>query len=279
MNRRLAAVLVPLLAFSLAACSGDDEQPADPKAALAASTSGIKAGNYSFTAAMPGGSTGKGVVHVPSRSASLDLDMVDEENKGKVQFRIADADRFVKLTMDMGQSKEQLESLSALGDDPQNAKLVEGMRAMIDLFSGKHWLRTDMSKLKSKDLQFSIDNPDISGVGTLFDGVVTAQRSGSVITGTLDVTKVGDDTQLFSKSTFEGADATQAKAVPYEATLDGEGRLTKLVLDLPKTKDAPAGKGTVEISGYGAATKQEPPAAAEVKEMPESAYEMLNSED
>ncbi|MFI7597186.1 hypothetical protein [Actinoplanes sp. NPDC049681] len=276
MNRRFAAVLVPLLGISLAACTGDD-QPSDPKAALVASTSGLKAGNYSFTASMPGDTSAKGVVHIPSHSASLDLDTVDDGTKGKVQFRIAEPDRYVKMTMDMGETAKQLEGLSALrGDDPRTAKLTEGLQAMMDLFSGKQWLRLDMSKVKSEELKVSIDNPDLTGATGLLGGVATAERKGDVITGTLDVTKVSGDSQLFGESAVKGADPAQAKAVPYEATLDDEGRLAKLVLDMPKTGDSPAGKWTVEVSGYGKASKQEAPPAAEVKEMPQSAYDMIN---
>ncbi|MEV4636273.1 hypothetical protein AB0J80_02880 [Actinoplanes sp. NPDC049548] len=276
MNRRFAAVLAPVLALSLAACTGDD-QPKDPKAALVASTSGLKAGNYSFTATMPGDASAKGIVHIPSHTASLDLDTVQEGKKGKVQFRIAEPDRYVKLTMDLGETAEQLESLSALGGgDAQTAKLTEGLKAMVDLFSGKQWLKLDASKVKAQELRVGLENPDLTGATGLFGGIVSADRKGDVITGKLDVTKVSGDSQLFGESAVKGADPAQAKVVPYEATLDGDGRLTKLVLDMPKTTDSPAGKWTVQVSGYGAQAKQDAPPAAEVKEMPDSAYDMIN---
>ncbi|MEV6597330.1 hypothetical protein AB0M36_10755 [Actinoplanes sp. NPDC051346] len=275
MNRRFAAVLVPLLALSLAACT--DDEPADPKAALAASTAGLKAGNYSFTASLPGDTSAKGTVHTPSKSASLDLDTVDEGTKGKIQFRITDPDRYVKIAFDMGEATKQMQSLSELGDDPQSAKIVEGLKSMIELFSGKQWLKMDMSKVTSKDFKIGIEDPDLTGAAGLFAAATTAERKGSAITGTLDATQVKDDAHLLGTSVFAGADPAQAKAIPYEATLDDDGRLTKLVLDLPKTTDAPAGKLTMEVNGYGAATKQEAPPAAETKDMPEASYDMINA--
>ncbi|GGQ41073.1 hypothetical protein [Couchioplanes azureus] len=276
MNRRFAAVLVPLLALSLAACTGDDDQPVDPKAALVASTAGLKAGNYSFTATLPGDSTAKGTMHTPSKTASLDFDTVQEGTKGKIQFRIAEPVRYVKMTMDMSEATKQAESLAALGDDPQSAKVVESLKAMIELFSGKNWLKLDAAKVTNDDFKVGIEDPDLTGAAGLFGGIATAERKGSVITGTLDATVVKDDSHLLGTSVFKGADPAQAKAIPYEATLDDDGRLTKLVLDVPKTTDAPAGKVTVEVSGYGAAAKQDAPPAAETKDAPESAYAMIN---
>jgi len=288
MNRRFAAVLVPLLTLSLAACAGNEAggttadvaaPPADPKQALAASTSGIKAGNYSFTATMPDGTDTKGVVHIPSKSASVDMGIEDEGSKGLIQFRIIEPNRYMKMKMDLGESATELAEIEQLADsNPEMKKLADSLKAMTELFSGKHWMKVDMDKLKASDMQIGIENPDLAGVGPLLDGVNTAERTPTGISGTLDATKVKGDDQIFGESGFEGLSAEQGKALPYEATLDAEGRLTKLVLDVPKFAETPAGKWTLDYTGYGAAAKQEAPPAAEVKEMPENAYEMLNSD-
>jgi hypothetical protein len=270
MNRRFAAVLVPLLALGLGACT---DKP-DPKTALAASTSGIKTGSYTFSLTMPGDNSGKGVVHTPSKSASIDFVTASEGSKGEMNFRLAGTDRYVKLTTDVGETRKQLQSLQALGTgDPDSAKLVDGLQSMVDMFSGKKWLKLDMSKVTAKEFQFQPENPDVIGVGTLL-GTATTAKGDDTITGTLDATAVKDD-GVFS---FEGIDPAAGKAVPYEATLDSKGRLTKLVLDVPKLTDTPAGKWTAEFTGYGAATQQQAPAATEVEEAPDQAYQALNSE-
>ncbi|MFI5496500.1 hypothetical protein [Actinoplanes sp. NPDC051859] len=281
MNRRFAAVLVPLLGLSLVACtkSSSNEASADPKAALVASTSGIKTGNYSFAATMPSGATTKAVVHTPSKSAALDIETIEEGAKGRMQVRVTDPARFVKLTADMSAAEQQVESLAAASKDPQTAKMVQATRVLIELFSGKNWLKTDLNRVTSEVLKVSAEDPDMAGVNTLFTGIATAKQDGSVISGTLDATVVKDDVHLIDSSMVKGVDPAVAKAIPYTATLDGEGRLSKLVLDLPKSTDSPAGKFTVEFTGYGAATKQEAPPAAEVKDMPAEAYEVLNSKD
>jgi len=286
MNRRFAAVLVPLLALALTACGGKTgatadvaATPADPKQALAASTAGIKAGNYSFTATSPDGPDVKGVVDIPSRTASLDMAIEQDGGKGLMQFRIVEPDRYVKMKMDLGQSAEQLKQMEQLAEEnPSLKKTVAGLKSMVEMFSGKNWMHIDMSKLKGDDFQISIDNPDLVGVGALTDGVVTAERTATGIAGTLDVTRVKGDDQMFSESAFKGLAAEKAKALPYEATLDAEGRLTAFVLDVPKFADTPAGKWKVAFTGYGAASKQEAPPAAEVKEMTADGYKVLNGE-
>ena len=288
MNRRFAAVLVPLLMLPLAACGGGTGStadvaatPADPVQALTASTSGIEAGNYTFSATSPDKTNAKGVVHIPSHSASLDMNVEEDGKKGLIQFRIVEPDRFMKMKMDLGTSAADLKNMQDMAEqDPSMKKLADSLTAMVELFSGKQWMRVDMSKLKGEDMQISLADPDLVGVGQLTKGVVTAERAaGGSITGTLDVTKVKDDDGMFGESAFEGLDPAKAAALPYEATLDTEGRLTKFALETPKFGDTPAGKWTVDFTGYGAAAKQEAPPAAEVKEMPADGYKMLNGEE
>ena len=201
----------------------------------------------------------------------------EDGSEGLIQFRIIEPSRYMKMKMDLDTSASELAEMEAMADEnPQMKKPVDSLRSMIELMSGKTWMRVDMSKFKTKDMQISIENPDLVGVVPLIEGVATAERAASgAITGTLDATKVTDES-IFGESAFEGLDAAKVKALPYEATLDTEGRLTKLVLDVPKFADTPAGKWAVDISGYGAAIAQEAPPAAEVKEMPADAYDMLN---
>jgi hypothetical protein len=275
MNRRLAAVLVvPVVALGLSACTS-----ADPKKELQESTSGLQAGNYSFSVAVPGGSSAKSVVHKPSHTASIDYVSKTKDGDGTINLRFVEPDRFMKLTADLGDSAKQLQAMQAGGgNDPADAKLIQGLQSMVDMYSGKTWMKVDLSKVTA-NAQMKIDfaNPDLTGISDLVKSAATAERDDDVITGTLDVTAAGDDTHVLGKSMFEGVDATAGKSVPYEATLDDDGRLTKLVLDMPKTSDAEAGKWTVEVSQYGSAAQQEAPPADQVQEAPDSVYEMLNS--
>ncbi|WP_157408640.1 hypothetical protein [Actinoplanes sp. N902-109] len=240
MNRRVAAVLVPLLALGLGACTDDP----DPKTALAGSTAGIKAGNYTFSVTLPDGTTGKGVVHTPA--ASIDLT--------STSFLLAGADRYVKLTTDPGEANKQLQSLQQLGTgDP---KLVDGLQSTVDMLSGKTWMKLDPAKVTAARYTFPADNADVVGVTALL-GAATTAKGGDTITGTLTAATKG----LFAPVTG---------SVPYAATLDDKGRLTKLVLD---------GKWTAEFSGYGAAATPAAPPADQAAEAPDQAYAALNGQE
>jgi hypothetical protein len=282
-NRRFAAVLVPLLALGLTACAGQSgsdgtgpaaKQPADPKAALTASTEGLKAGNYSFTATIPGGTAADGVVHLPSRSASLTSTATVDGSAAKIQMLVVEPDRYTKMKIDLGNNQDLKDIQEyANSDDPTMRKLAEQFSAMFDMFSGKYWMKVDTSKVTSKDMSLGLDNPDLTGASAILANVATAERNGSVIKGTLDASKATSDSQLLNDSTFEGADVT---ALPYEATLDDQGRLTQLVLDAPKTKDTAAGKYTLTFDDYGAATAQQAPPKSQTKEATDEMYEMMN---
>lgn len=244
--------------------------PADPKQALIAATAAIKEGNYSFTAT---GHEEKstGVVHLPSRSAAMQAAFTSAEGSGTMQFRLVEPDRYIKMKIDMS----ALGDLDELDDDPAMAKLAEQLKQMRKMFSGKHWMHVDTSRVKnSKDLDIDLSDPDITGTAAMLNSAVTAQTAPAGWTGTLDLTKVAN-----TKVPWTTAEATKAgdalKAVPFAATADAQGRLAKLTLDLPAIGDAPAHQRVIDFSGYGNATAQQKPPAAEVIEAPESAYKMF----
>jgi hypothetical protein len=271
-------VLAAVLGAGLTACGGNsaatgEAAPADPKAAIAASTAGLDAGNYAFTSATPDGSNAGGAVHAPSRSATIEMVSTDKDAAGTFSFRFVDTDRYMKLKLDTSELTAGLEDLDT--SNPEVAKLVDGLEKMTAMFSGKTWLHIDASKLKKDDdLTFDLQNPDLTGAGTLVDAVVTAQGDARSVTGTLDATKLGEDHGPWETGDFAGM-GDAAKALPYTATLDDQGRLTKLVLDAPKSGDIPAGPWTIDVTGYGTQAPQEKPAGAQ--EMPADAYDMINS--
>jgi hypothetical protein len=273
-------VLAAALGATLTACggtstaTGDAAEPVDPRAAMAASTSGVRTGDYAFTSATPLGKA-SGVVHVPSKSATLELVSTEKESEGTFSFRFVDADRYVKFKLDTSEMTGNLDGIDT--SDPSMAKMVKDLERMVEMFSGKTWMHVDLTKVKdSDDLTLDPANPDMTGAGPLVGSIVTAQGDARSITGTLDATKMGESTGPWENADF-AAMGEAAKAIPYTATLDDRGRLTKLVLDAPKSGDIPAGAWTLDITGYGAQKAQEKPAKDEVEEMPEDAYEMLNS--
>jgi hypothetical protein len=63
--------------------------------------------------------------------------------------------------------------------------------------------------------------------------------------------------------------------VPFTATLDDQGRITKVVLSLPKIESLPAADLTVNYAGYGSTVQITAPAAADTVPAPDLVYSFL----
>jgi len=275
----VAAVLLAGVALSGCESSGaaKDEPPAkvaDPKAAIAAAVAAMKEGNYAFTAKTPDSDT-KGTVHLPSKSVSMQMGTKSAQTKGTIELRLVEPDRWMKITMDLGNLGGGLGTIDT--SDPEAAKFAESMRQMTEMFSGKYWMHVDMSKLKgdaAKQLGIDTAGADITGAGALLGAVVTAKGDARNITGTLDATKITKDLGVINSTDIKSM-GPAAAALPFTATLDEQGRLTKLDVDVPKAGDTAAGKWTIDLTGYGAQKAQEKPTGT-IREMPANAYAMLN---
>ncbi len=285
-NRRGTIATVAILAalgLGLGACNSAGTPtaqetrstiPADPKQALTASTQELQKGNYTFSYAGHE-QTVTGAMHLLTRSMGLSMTMTGEE-KGTIDVRFVAPDGYVKIKMDLSELNE-VGDIDELADNPETAKLAENLRQMEFMFGGTKWLRVDPSKIKdNKDLALGVDNPDITGSGHLMSAVVTAQKTAErEYTGTLDATKVAkQDTPLDEE--IVKAIGGKAKSLPFKASLDEQGRLVKLVIDVPAGGKIRAHRQTMQITGYGTATAQQRPDAAEVMEMPKDSYDLFN---
>lgn len=274
----VAATLLAGVALSGCEGAAKEEAPAkaaaDPKAAIAASVATLKEGNYAFTAKTPD-TDAKGSVHLPSKSVSMVMGTKSAETEGTIELRLVEPDRWMKITMDLGDLSGGLGEIDK--SNPEAVKFAEQMRQMTEMFSGKYWMHVDTSKLKgdaAKQLGIGTDGADVTGAAALLGAVVTAQGDAHSITGTLDATKITEDLGMVNTTDIK-AMGSAASALPFTAALDDQGRLTKLELDVPKAGATAAGKWTIDLTGYGAQKAQVKPAGT-VREMPASAYSMLN---
>jgi len=133
----VAAVLLAGVALSGCESSGaaKDEPPAkvaDPKAAIAAAVAAMKEGNYAFTAKTPDSDT-KGTVHLPSKSVSMQMGTKSAQTKGTIELRLVEPDRWMKITMDLGNLGGGLGTIDT--SDPEAAKFAESMRQMTEMFN------------------------------------------------------------------------------------------------------------------------------------------------
>jgi hypothetical protein len=260
-----SAALAGLLGFALTGCGtstdGDTAggaattaattAPADPKAALIASLAALKTGNYALTVDSPETKV-TGSVHVPSKSGALKMDVTSEGSSFTMELVGAAPDRWVRISS-TDASIQQL-----LGSD------------------GKTWSHIDTSKItKGGGLDIDVTNADLLGVEPLLQGVTAVKGDGRTITGTIDATKIDAENGFLDDEAIKAMGAA-ASSLPFTATLDDQGRLSKLVIDAPKAGDTPAGKWTYTISGYGEQKAQTKPAGP-IKEMSTKQLQLLNS--
>jgi len=139
---------------------------------------------------------------------------------------------------------------------------------------GNKWMHIDKSKIGNAGLisQFTPSQESV-GANSFVKGVVTAEKvSDTEIKGTLDLTKSAPG--VLQKDQI-AAFGEEAKKVPFTATLDAQGRISKLVLNMPKAGTLPAADLTTTYTDYGATVTIAKPAAAEVVEAPDLIYTFL----
>jgi hypothetical protein len=254
-----ATLLVPGLAACdnsngdspAAGSSTESGTPADPKAALVASTKGLAEGNFTFTIAADS-MTGKGTFHKPSNSAQMTMTMGDEDFTIDFDLIQIQPDTWVKVD---------------LGDLFAG---VPGMEAIKDKYQ-----HLDAAKAKdAKNLDAFKDGADPADAAGLFEGLADVQKTGEgSYSGTFDITSVKDS--VAADEDMLKALGDQAKAIPFTAELDAEGRLSELVMSVPAAGETKAQDIKVTYGDYGTATAVQKPPAGQVIEASEQTYEMF----
>jgi hypothetical protein len=296
LNRSLAAPLLALT-LGLTACADPGAAPAtgDGGPALAGSLAGIRAGDYTFTRS--GGRAGNGAVHLPDGS------MISLTG-GPAVLRTGSA-CYLKYVIhgDQHDTYAKLWEKYTGKDKKQRAELRTA-KAVLATLDGEHWVRADEKRLRAaaaEDDQSGLEvlpaapttaAPDASGAVALVGAVVSARRSGPDITGTLDATKIDPELGLLTNDPYY-VYGPRANAMPFRATLDDQGRLTTITVDLPGAlqaaasaapdrlpSDAPTDPAeaplVITLSKYGETPVPAAPAGAPA--LDPAAYEMLTND-
>ncbi|MFF3857409.1 hypothetical protein [Micromonospora sp. NPDC002575] len=228
--------------------------PADPKAALLASTKELSKGNFTF--AITGGEfDGSGTVHIPSKSAEMKMSGGDATEDFSMDMHLVfiDTESWVKLDIS-----------GPMADAIPGAKERKGK-----------YQHLDRSKIKNaKDLQFDFADVDPAGSEALAKAITDVKKTGEgTYEGTLDATKA-TDSDVLDADIVKGL-ADKASAVPFTAKLDAQGRLTEFLIKVPAAGSAKAQDLKVTYADYGAATAVQQPPADKVVEASDQVYEMF----
>lgn len=268
LGRTAAAVLVT--ALGITGCASPGTTPAPPAAApsdgrqaLLTSVAALQAGNYSFTrtGADSVADIRRGSVHLPGSVLLEYTDLV-------ATMRVGGATYLRYSLHGTGEMRDHYLQYYKKSVKPAQLRELEKIYTLLD---GTRWVSVDEKRLTDAaavDEQSGLDSmaampttakPDATGLGSLVAAVRSAERSGDVITGTLDAT--GSDDQLnllFSDPGYLYGPG--ARAMPFQATLDGQGRITEFTVTMPDHQMAsqppdpvaPEPPLVITVSQYGA---------------------------
>jgi hypothetical protein len=259
-TRRLGAALVVLTALALAAgCTGGDgAAPAGSPAGaapgratgpaadeLTAAARKTASDSYRYTVDLGPGARGEGAADPAARAASVKMVVEAEDAAISTETLAVGADHYLRFTgLD----------LPGLG--------------------GGKWMHLDAGKVSGGRMLGVRNAADPTGTIALTGTATSVQKTGDRgYKGSLDLTR-GDVSAVVDAATL-GRLAGRAKSVPFEATVDEQGRLVSFGYTLPAVGEEKAAPMTVRYSGFGAKVTLQKPAPAEVVEAPESVYALL----
>lgn len=233
--------------------AGATPSPQSPKDTLVAATKVLASSTYSFT--ITGNQLkGSGAIDSTARSGTFSLSVLGDNGQAALKLNYLAIGPQAWVKMDFG----------ALKDIPGVASLPD------------KWMHIDASKVGADSL-FGLDTTgqDPADVAKLLDAVVDVQKIDDThYKGTIDVTRAQQAT-LLGDDTVSKLGAL-AKAVPFEAVVDSEGRLTDLKVTLPASGTQKEDAIEVTYTNYGVKPTLTPPPSDEQIEAPSSVYDLLN---
>lgn len=149
---------------------------------------------------------------------------------------------------------------------------VEGLT--LPGFDNTKWYHLDGSRVTTLAMFGIGEVTDPFGLLVLAAGIRSVEKTGDrTFKGTFDLSKpISGLTPQDLKDLGE-----KAKNIPFEATLDGQGRLASVTFSVPAIGSQAAVPVDLRVSDYGATMSIAKPAAAQVIEAPEFVYTLLNS--
>jgi hypothetical protein len=262
-SRRLAVGGLAVLAsatFALAACTGSSSStgggasasaaapsptPASPKEVLQASVKQLTQTTYKYTTTSAG-LNGQGAADPVGKKVSLSVGGTQSGLTVKMDFLLIGSDLYAKV--DFG-----------------------GQNSVLSIPT--KWMHLDQAKMgKNNPLGFDPSAGDPTETSGIFAGLVDAQRVDAThYTATFDLTKAsGSAVDADTRKKL----GDKAKSVPGTVTLDEQGRLTSLTIDLSAVDPKLGIKDT--FSDYGSPVSISPPPAADTVEAPDSVYKIFS---
>jgi hypothetical protein len=265
MKQAYAASALVALALGVSACTSsttNSSSPAGPSPAASPSPSLVA----------PGDALTAGIAKLATASYDVRGTGGSLNSAGAVNATAKTA--FLNLTTPIG-SGQTLKMDNVLIGGKVYLKMDAGTANSGMHLNPKAWILIDTSKL-GKDVAMPLDAADLTDpldVDGLNQGVTSVIRVDAThYTGTIDLTQTGGVSSPDPDDLTKAGD--QAKAVPFTATLDDQGRL--LTFSVNGAKISKPLQFELVFSHYGAATAATQPTATNTVAASSSVYSLLN---
>ncbi|BAL91157.1 hypothetical protein AMIS_59370 [Actinoplanes missouriensis 431] len=245
MNVRImrgGVALAMAAALALSGCAGNDtsggdsggdtkaaESTKEPAAALVDAANKLQQESFKAVINMGDQGTMNGVMDPVKKTGEFILEAESEGTDIKTEMRIVDGANYIRITMP--------------GSD------IPGM-------DGKTW-----RKLNGAGGTGTIGAFDATDTVRSLEAATDVKWAGDdTVTGTIDLSKAGKQLGMGAAD----VEKLGAKTVPFEAGIDGEGRLTKYTLTIPAVGTQPEVKMDMTYSDFGVPVDIKAPAASEI---------------
>jgi hypothetical protein len=268
-TRRLAPIVVLVGGLAVAGCTGSSTPsstsstgtpgtaassaaPASPKDGLLNALAPMTKTSYKYTLSS-GGLTGQGANDPANKTATLALTGTatnSQQQGGSITVNALAIGTDLWLKLDFGSANSTLK------------------------ISTDKWFHIDATKLGANPTLPVDPNGGANTAALLKNAVDVKQTDGTHYSGTVDLTGGSSSTPLGQPDIDRLGQ--KAKAVPFTATVDSQGRLTEVKLDFPAV-DPQIPAVTSTYSDYGTTVTATKPDPAQVQEAPDTLYQIFKA--
>lgn len=254
-NRRFtmaALALVASVGLALSGCDGSSGTSPSTKADGGATTPQLSAAEELQAA----------VNKLNEDTVRVTLDGAGQSGGGVMDPRARTAEMSIKM------------SFGGKSFDVKFIRIQDDVYLKLGDFGGapNKWIHIDSSKIPADSELGAMLEGDPAGAQELANGLVEVERDGERrFKGTIDTTKARTASAESLKVLGD-----EAKAVPFTASVDEQGRLVELTLDMSGLADS-LGTMKATYSDFGISVSVQRPAASETMEAPRELLGFLNA--
>ncbi|BCJ44791.1 hypothetical protein GCM10010168_16040 [Actinoplanes ianthinogenes] len=256
LTKRLAAAAALLILAGCGQAGGEAGKPAPPKPAdtlkKAVPSTATDVFHYTITG---GEQTASGIVDSAKKTLTTEISqkIADGGFTLTMKFLVVGGDSWAKISF---------------GDAPAGAGLPK---------LPKKWMKLDTKKLGAeaeRELTYA-GQTDPGYLSTLVDAASgLTEKSSGHFAGTVDLTRA-TEAEIVEAATLTAL-GEKAKAVPFEATVDAQGRISTATVRVPAAGQAKALTYQVTYDQYGSAASPAAPTGSAQVDAPKAAYDLLN---